>query len=285
MIRNSILRSSPYTQPIPTNKGPHGRTPTGSKYRQTVKHTHRCIWYKTAWWVEKPFAISYYYLYPRHLLDRDVWKNRWTTKQNNPEPARWEKIVNSMRTTEDRWALVEEEGFMHKVNWKLYSQRLKTELVASRENLPQFTYKMKGAPIAWKKLDWQLARMRGLSVREAMAQCKLSSYKGHLIVFKCLEACLQGAENKGLDKEKLRVAVLSCKPGPCDAQIDIRAKGYYSWKSKKSSNILVCVVEDPEMILPDRTAVPHSSVLALKRAGLHSEPTMLDVPAITAEGI
>ena len=31
-------------------------------------------------------------------------------KFNNPDVNRWERLINSMRVTEDRWALVEEEG-------------------------------------------------------------------------------------------------------------------------------------------------------------------------------
>ncbi|EPY43738.1 hypothetical protein AGDE_00183 [Angomonas deanei] len=206
-------------------------------------------------------------------------------KVNCPDINRWERVVNSQRVTEDRWAGVEEDGVMYQVNWKLYCERLETELQNAQDQLPQYALMMRAVPSAWKKLDIELSVLRGLSVREAMAQCKLSTRKGHLIAFRALELAQQGAETKGLDKEKLRIAFISCIPGPTDKQIDIRSKGYYAWKTKKSSHLLVTVTEDPEMVLPDRTAIPYASLMSLKRAGLYNEPTVLDVPAITAEGI
>lgn len=270
---------------IPKASGPAGRGPVGVYWQVTAKHAQRSVWWKSRWWNMRP-EVQYHHTTPRILLDRDLLPlEKWSFKKNMPDPTRWEAVVNSSRTTEDRWALVEEDGFMHKVNWSMYSQRLKTEMEATRENIPQFTYKAKGVPMDWKSLDVQLTRMKGLSVREAMAQCKLSNRKGHQILFHCLEAAQQGAENKGLDKERLRVVLMVVTPGPTDAAIDIRSKGYYGWKSKKSSNMLVRVAEDPEMVLPDRTSLPFSSVLALRKAGLYEEPTVLDVPAITAEGI
>ena len=270
---------------IPKVSGPGKRGPIGTTWHVTANHTQRVTWYKSRWYNMKP-DIQFHHTTPRILLDRDLLpKERWSFKKNMPDVTRWETVVNSARTTEDRWALVEEDGFMHKVNWSMYSQRLKTEMESTRENIPQYTYKAVGVPMDWKGLDVQITRMKGLSVREAMAQCKLSNRKGHTILNHCLEASQQGAENKGLDKEKLRIVFMTVWPGATDAAIDIRAKGYYGWKSKKSSNILVRVAEDPEMVLPDRTSLPFSSVLALRKAGLYEEPTVLDVPAITAEGI
>lgn len=190
-----------------------------------------------------------------------------------------------MRVTEDRWSLAEEEGELHKVNWKLYSERLRTELLSARENLPQYTIRVAGAPIKWKTFDVVTTPLKGMSVREAMAQGKLSNRKGLQIVYKALEMAQQGAEGKGLDKERLRVQFLTCWRGPTDKQIDIRSKGFYGWKTKESTNFLITITEDPEMVLPDRTQLPFSSVLAMKKAGLYDEPVVLDVPAITAEGI
>jgi hypothetical protein len=118
-----------------------------------------------------------------------------------------------------------------------------------------------------------------------MAQCKLSSRKGHQIVYRALEMAQQGAEGKGLDKEKLRILHINCSQGPTDKQIDLRSKGYYSWKTKRASNLLLTIAEDPEMVLPDRSTIPYASMMSMKRAGLRDEPTVLDVPAITAEGI
>ncbi|EPY27527.1 hypothetical protein STCU_02710 [Strigomonas culicis] len=202
-----------------------------------------------------------------------------------PDMSRWERVVNSQRVTEDRWAQVEEEGLVYQVNWKMYSERLETELQSAQDLLPQYTLIMRATPTNWKKFDIELSVLRGLSVREAMVQCKLSIRKGHLIAYRALELAQQGAEGKGLDKERLRIAHITCLPGPTDKQIDIRSKGYYAWKTKKSSHLVVSLAEDPEMVLPDRSVVPYASLLSMKRAGLAEEPTVLDVPAITAEGI
>eukprot|EP00796_Vickermania_ingenoplastis_P010197 gene10198-7145_t len=140
---------------------------------------------------------------------------------------------------------------------------------------------MKAVPSAWKKLDIELSVLRGLSVREAMAQCKLSIRKGHMAVFRALELAVQGAEGKGLDKERLRIIHITCMPGPTDKQVDIRSRGYYAWKTKKSSHLLLTLAEDSDMVLPDRSAVPYGSLMTLRKAGLVDETPSLastDVP-------
>jgi ribosomal protein L22 len=265
---------------------PHRRSGVGNQFLLTKRHGARQLWHKSSYFNSTPFGIDRQKGLPRMLLDRSVYGHTsWQTKNNNPDVNRWERFINSMRVTEDRWALVEEDGAMHKVNWKMYCQRLETELIASKDHVPQYTLQMKALPITWKKLDINISLIRGLSVREAMAQCKLSMRKGHQIIYRALELAQQGAETKGLDKEKLRVVYISCSQGPTDKQIDIRSKGYYSWKTKRSSHMMLTIAEDPEMVLPDRTAIPFASMLSLKRAGLREEATVLDVPAITAEGI
>lgn len=262
------------------------RQNVGGQFQATQQHFARKLWYKRQYFSSCPFAISKHLgSFPRILLDRTLWHSVWMKQANLPDINRWEKVVNSQRVTEDRWAMVEEEGVMYQINWKLYCERLETELQKAQDELPQFSFVMKAVPSAWKKLDIELSVLRGLSVREAMAQCKLSTRKGHMAVFRALEMAQQGAEGKGLDKERLRIASISCMPGPTDKQVDIRSRGYYSWKTKKSSHLMLTLAEDPGMVLPDRTAVPYASLMTMKRAGLMSEPTVLDVPAITAEGI
>ncbi|CBH12372.1 hypothetical protein, conserved [Trypanosoma brucei gambiense DAL972] len=264
---------------------PH-RSNVGSQFLHTQRHGSRSTWYKKHYFSLRPFAIQRHHgTTPRILLDRSLWKSLWITKLQLPDINRWERVVNSRRVTEDRYAFVEEEGVMHKVNWGLYCERLETELTVTQERLPQHTLLMKAVPSSWKKLDIDISVIRGLSLREAMAQCKLSLRKGHQIVFRALEMAQQGAEAKGLDKEHLRVAHISCYPGPTDKQIDIRSKGYYAWKTKKSSHLVLTLAEDPEMVLPDRTCLPYSSLMSMKRAGLSAQPTVIDVPAITADGI
>ncbi|CCD13559.1 unnamed protein product [Trypanosoma congolense IL3000] len=262
------------------------RSNVGSQFLYTQKHGSRVTWYKKQYFSQRPFAIQRHRgSTPRILLDRSLWKSVWMTKLHLPDVNRWERVVNSQRVTDDRYALVEEEGAMHKVNWGLYCERLETELLAAQERLPQYTLLMKAVPSSWKKLDIDVSVLRGLSLREAMAQCKLSMRKGHQITFRVLEMAQQGAEAKGLDKEHLRVAHISCYPGPTDKQIDIRSKGYYAWKTKKSSHLILTLAEDPEMLLPDRTCIPYSSLMSMSRAGLSAQSVSLDVPAITADGI
>ncbi|CCW65572.1 unnamed protein product [Phytomonas sp. EM1] len=262
------------------------RTNVGSQYLHTQKHYARRVWYQKQYFSSKPFAITKHMgSTPRILLDRSLWKSLWFTKANIPDMNRWERVVNSQRVTEDRWALVEEGGVMYQVNWKLYCERLETELQNAQDQLPQYRFAMRAVPSAWKKLDIDISVLRGLSVREAMAQCKLSIRKGHMAVFRALELAQQGAESKGLVKDRLRIASITCVPGPTDKQMDIRSRGYYAWKTKKSSHLFLTITEDPEMVLPDRSAIPYASLMTMKRAGLMEEPTVLDVPAITAEGI
>lgn len=261
------------------------RCGVGNQFMPTQKHYARETWYRSQYFSQRPFAIDKVQGMPRILLDRSIFDNVWTRKANLPEINRWERVINSQRVTEDRWALVEEDNTMLPVNWKLYCERLETELQSAQDQLPQYVLMMRAVPSNWKKLDIELAVLRGLSVREAMAQCKLSVRKGHMAVFRALEIAQQGAETKGLDKEKLRIALITCVPGPTDKQIDLRSRGYYSWKTKKSSHLILIVAEDPNMQLPDRTAIPYASLMTMKRAGLMEEQTVLDVPAITAEGI
>lgn len=262
------------------------RQNVGSQFLATQKHYARELWWKRQYFSKRPFAITKHLgCTPRILLDRTLWRTLWMTKANLPEMHRWERVVNSQRVTEDRWALVEEDGVMYQVNWKMYCERLETELQKAQDQLPQYCFIMRAVPSSWKKLDIELSVLRGLSIREAMAQCKLSTRKGHMAVFRALELAQQGAEGKGLDKERLRIAHITCVPGPTDKQVDIRSRGYYSWKTKRSSHMLLTLAEDPEMVLPDRTAIPYASLMTMKRAGLRTEPTVLDVPAITAEGI
>ena len=261
------------------------RTAVGNQYLQTARHHQRPVWYKVQYWSKAPFAISKAKGTPRILLDRSLYRSLWLTKANIPDINRWEKVVNSMRVMEDRFALVEEEGLMHRINWKMYCKRLESELESQKQQLPQFTVRLAAAPTSWKKMHIACCTMRDLSVREAMAQCKLSNRKGHQIIFRALEKAVQGAEGKGLEKDKLRIGTIGCTPGATDKQIDLRSKGYYAWKTKRSSNVLVTVLEDPDLSLPDRTAIPYSSMLTMRRAGLREDATVLDVPAITAEGI
>lgn len=267
-------------------RAPPKRQNVGGQFLFTAKHFARSSWFRRQYFSTEPFAIGRVRDgAPRILLDRTLWRSVWITKVNAPDLNRWERVINSQRVTEDRWATVEEEGTMYRVNWKLYCERLETELQSAQDQLPQYAFSMKAVPMGWKKLDIELSVLQGLSMREAMAQCKLSMRKGHLAAFRAMELAQQGAEAKGLDKDRLRVVHLGCSPGPTDKQIDIRSRGYYAWKTKKSSHLLLVIAEDPEMVLPDRTAIPYASVMTMKRAGLMTEPTVLDVPAITAEGI
>lgn len=262
------------------------RSNVGSQFFRTQKHYARENWYRRQYFSRKPFGISKFVGgTPRILLDRTLWRSVWTNKANIPDINKWERVVNSQRVLEDRWALVEEDNTMFQVNWKMYCERLEAELQAAQDQLPSYTIMMKAVPSAWKKLDIELSVLRGLSVREAMAQCKLSIRKGHMAVFRALELAVQGAEAKGLDKERLRIIHITCFPGPTDKQVDIRSRGYYAWKTKKSSHLLLTVAEDSEMILPDRSAIPYSSLMSLRRAGLSEKSPCLDVPAITADGI
>ena len=249
--------------------------------RIVKKHTETRRWYGDA-----PFyAGTKHFETPRVLLDRDVWATDWDVKKHLPEKSRWERVANGKRVTSDRWALVEEDGEMLKVNWKLYSERVNAELQATMDNLPQYSLRWESVPHDWKKQDVANALIRGLSVREAMAQTKLSGLKGHAILYRMLEVAQKGAEAKGLDKDRLRVAYVEVDVGERDKQADIKSRGYMGWRTKKSSIVHLTVVEDPEMELPDRSAIPFTSQLALKAAGIATEPTVLDVPAITADGI
>lgn len=262
------------------------RSNVGSQFFQTQKHYAREHWYRRQYFSRKPFGISKYCGgTPRILLDRSLWRSLWMTKANIPDINRWERVINSQRVTEDRWALVEEDHVMYQVNWKMYCERLETELQAAQDELPSYSFVMRAVPSSWKKLDIELSVLRGLSVREAMSQCKLSIRKGHMAVFRALEMAVQGAESKGLDKERLRIIHITCFPGPTDKQIDIRSRGYYAWKTKKSSHLLITVAEDSEMVLPDRSAIPYGSLTSLRKAGISNEIPVLDVPAITADGI
>lgn len=262
------------------------RSNVGSQFFRTQKHFAREHWYRRQYFSQKPFAISKYTGgTPRILLDRTLWRSVWSTKANLPEINRWERVVNSQRVSEDRWAMVEEDGKMYPVNWKMYCERLETELQSAQDQLPSYTFMMKAVPSAWKKLDIEISVLRGLSVREAMVQCKLSIRKGHMAVFRALELALQGAEAKGLDKDRLRIIHITCMPGPTDKQVDIRSRGYYAWKTKKSSHLLLTVAEDAEMVLPDRSVIPYASLMSLRKAGFSVDAPVLDIPAITADGI
>lgn len=271
-------------------RAPHSgrpkRTAIGNQFLVTRNLGVRSSWYAVTEYSRRPYAITKHIHAPRILLDRDLFRQAsWTPKRNMPDSGRWERVVASMRVTEDRWSLAEEGGELHRLNWKLYSERLRSELLAARENLPQYTLLMTGAPVKPKEFDVITTIAKGMSVREAMAQGKLSNRKPLQILYKALESAQQGAEAKGLDKDKLRLQFLTCWSGPKDKQIDIRSKGFYGWKTKRSTNFIITVTEDPEMILPERTLLPYNSVLAMKKAGLYDEPVVLDVPAITADGI
>jgi ribosomal protein L22 len=243
------------------------------------------MWWRITKNTRKPAHIERYLNMPRMLLDRDIYKLPFSFGRNLPDLTRWEHLINGTRVSSDRTHLVEEDGMRYSVNWRLYSDRVNAELQQAVDSQPCFTFFMAAAPFKWKGMDVAAARIRNLSLREAMAQCKLSPLKGHLILYKCLERAQQGAEGKGLDKERLRVARVVIKKGPTDKQADMKSKGYFAWKTKKASHILVTLLEDPELQLPDRSMLPHESRVSLRRAGILTEPTVLDIPAITAEGI
>lgn len=264
---------------------PQGRSAVGSFLRISKKHGSLQQWYRTHWYTPKPDHIEHHPVTPRIYLDRHLFKLPWELSRNLPDETRWEKVINSKRYAVERVHWVEEDGYMHRVNWKLYSDRVNAELQASVDALPQFTLFLKSVPRSWKKLDIDLAKVRGLSLREAIAQCKLGADKGDNVMYRALELLQRGAETKGLDKERLRLGKCTCYRGATDRQVDIRSRGYYSWRTKRSSNMSLTAVEDPEMRLPDRTLLPYSASVALRRAGMPAEQVVLDVPAITAEGI
>lgn len=262
------------------------RGSVGSNIKLTTNHAYHTVWYKPHRYSLKPPHIENHgMITPRIYLDRHIYNLKWLESRNLPDETRWEKIYNSKRYSVERTHWVEEDGFMHSVNWKLYSDRVNAELQAAVDALPQYTLNMQMVPIAWNKLDIACARIRGLSVREAIAQCKLGATKGCVILNRALEIVQKGAESKGLDKERLRLGELRVLQGNRDKQIDLRSKGYYSWKTKKSCHLFMTVIEDPEMRLPDRTRLPYASQTALRRAAIPVDPVVLDVPAITAEGI
>ena len=261
------------------------RGSVGSHIRLTSRHAQQRVWYKQNQYSEKPHHVEKFEQMPRVLLDRHIYKLSWDLARNVPDETRWERFYNSMRYTVDRTHWVEEEGLLHRVNWKLYSDRVNAELQAAVDALPQYSLTMKAVPMSWRKLDIELARIRGLSVREAVAQCKLGMGKGSGVLFRALEILQKGAETKGLDKERLRLGRCDVAIGTRDKQMDLKSKGYYSWRTKRSSHLFMTVVEDPEMRLPDRTRLPYNSQVALRRAGIPTSSIVLDVPAITAEGI
>jgi ribosomal protein L22 len=257
----------------------------GMRIGLTNMHQHRAVWYKLHRDSIKPHGIEHHPVMPRILLDRHLYALKWNTARNLPDETRWEKVYNGMRYAVERVHWVEEDGFLHRVNWKLYSDRVNAELQAAVDALPQFTVRLKSIPMSWRKLDIAAARIRGLSMREAVAQCKVGEGKGCNVLGRALDIAQKGAETKGLDKERLRLGTVRVTQGQRDKQADIRSRGYYAWKTKKSSHLFVTVIEDPELRLPDRTRLPYASQVALRRAGIATEPVVLDVPAITAEGI
>lgn len=276
--------------PNPLNvKGPEGRVRQVIATENTMRKYHM---QRRGWWRTRiRNSIPYYGIWrhedvPRILLQRNFINGQhWSEKKNLPDEARWERVINGMRWSEDRYSLVEEDGQMHKVNWKLYSDRVNAELHAMVEHMPSFSMKFTGVPANWRWLDIALQRVAGLSMREALAQTKLEWGTNNVILFHLLEMVQQGAENKGLDKEKLRLSFSTVWFGSRDKAIHLRSRGYYSWRTIKSSKVILVVTEDPEMELPDRTVLPFRSQLALRKAGIDSEITVLDVPAITADGI
>ena len=251
------------------------------------KHTHRDVWWKAVWDQRPYFGVQKHVsALPRVLLDRDFTSRAlWSKEKNLPDEARWERVINGMRWSEDRVHYVEDDGQMHAVNWKLYSDRLNAELQQTVDQLPSYVMEFKTVPTGWKYFDVRLQWVKGLSVREAQAQCIVAGGKKNDIVKYLLERVMQGAENKGLDKEKLRIHIARVNPGETDKQVDMKSMGYYAWKTKRSSTVILGVIEDPEMVLPDRTVVPFATQLNLRRAGISTEMTVLDVPAITADGI
>ena len=125
-----------------------------------------------------------------------------------------------------------------------------------------------------------------MSVREAKVQLKLKAGKTHQIIHRCLELAETNAINqKGLDRDRLRVARITCYRSKQDVQIDIRSKGFFAWKTKKTSSLLITVAEDPNMTLPDRTKLPWWVEDRLARNQISTQAVTLDVPALTSEGI
>ena len=257
-------------------------------YRFRSKHLTRDYWWKTGRYVNRPFVINFFEYTPRVMMDRDLFREeQWEEKHRMPDTSRWEKIVNGKRVLEDRWALVEEDGEMHKVNWRLYSKRLESEIKAAYDNVPQWRHQLDGLPVNWERLDPSIAVARNLSVREAIAQGKLDETKHRQIMGRVIEIAQASADGKGLDKDKLRVTFADTFRGKRDQKLHLKSKGYYAWGSIESSNVRVVLAEDPEMVPPDRSVLPYVSQLNLKRAGIPSKNMgeMIDVPAITAEGI
>eukprot|EP00760_Papus_ankaliazontas_P030673 PhM_4_TR4962/c0_g1_i1/m.26930 len=250
-------------------------------------HGSHFPWWRSRWNTLPPAGIIRYTETPRILLDRDLFEQPiWQRSINFPDSSRWERIINGERVTEDRHAYVEEDGEVIAVPWKAYNERINRELEDSVQSTPEYTQILEGCPVNWKKLEFALAVCRGLSLREAKVQMKLLGQKPHHIVHRLLELAETNAvNNKGLNRDKLRIARITCWKGREDAGVNIRSRGYFSWKTKHASTVLVVVAEDPEMVLPDRTRLPWWVEERLRRHGIATSETELDVPAITAEGI
>eukprot|EP00759_Apiculatamorpha_spiralis_P038739 PhF_6_TR37819/c0_g1_i1/m.56309/K02890/RP-L22, MRPL22, rplV; large subunit ribosomal protein L22 len=249
-------------------------------------HGSHLPWYKTRYDQRLPWGVQRFTETPRILLDRQLWRFKWVTSNNLPDANRWERVINGERVTEDRMAFVEEDGEEHAVSWKVYCERVGRELQDAVDAIPQYTQVLSGVPISWKKLDIATAIARGMSVREAKVQLKMKSGKAHQIIYRAVELAETNAVSyKGLERDKLRIARIVCHRAKTDDQIDIRSKGYFAWKAKRTSTLVVTVAEDPDMILPDRTKLPWWVQERLGRHNVATEPTVLDVPAITAEGI
>ena len=250
------------------------------------QHNSRTPWFKTSWNTQKIKDINRYTETPRILLDRDLFRDKWIDSVHLPESDRWERVINGQRVVEDRYFLVEEEGQQYPINWRVYCERVNKELKETMKALPQYTQVLVNCPVSWKKLDVANALARGMSVREAKVQLKFKGQKQHQIIYRCLELAEHGAVNeKGLDRDKLRVAKITCYRGKTDVQIDIRSKGYYAWKTKRNATLLITVAEDPHLELPDRTKLPWWVQDRLARNQFSTNNVTLDVPALSTEGI
>ncbi|KNH01385.1 50S ribosomal protein L22 [Perkinsela sp. CCAP 1560/4] len=255
--------------------------------RDRIKqHFARTPWYRTTWNTSRIKDVRRFTETPRILLDRDLFRDTWIDSVHLPESDRWERVINGQRVTEDRYFLVEDEGELHPINWRVYSERVNKELQESMKALPQFTQVLVCCPVSWKKLDVSLAMARGMSVREAKVQLKLGGKKQHQIIYRCLELAEHGAVNeKGLERDKLRIAKITCYRDRTDVQVDIRSKGFFNWKTKRNATMLITVAEDQQMKLPDRTKLPWWVQDRLARNQFPMNDVTLDVPALSSEGI
>lgn len=116
----------------------------------------------------------------------------------------------------------------------------------SRALRPKATAKYKNLPIGPRKLEYLCRLVRGMNVREAIIQLRLSSKRKSYFLRKGLRTLANTAMNTfNMNRDRLYISEISCTHGEHMRRVEFRARGRAAIRMKRRSHLFLTLAEQP----------------------------------------